>query len=236
MLKLNGFYNMDCMEGMKQIPDKFFELAIIDPPYGIGESGGNNKTRSKLVESKQYKDYEGFDKEPPGKEYFDELFRISKNQIIFGANHFISHIPYNSSCWIVWDKCNGNNDFADCELAWTSYNTAVRQFRYMWAGMMQGKSIAEGHIQQGDKSKNEIRIHPNQKPVALYKWLLMNYASKGDKILDTHVGSASSLIACHQMGFEYMGFESDKYYHEKATKRFEDSKAQISMFDLGLIS
>lgn len=229
---LNKLYNMDCMEGMKEIPDNYFELAIVDPPYGIGESGSSNKTRSKLVKSKQYKDYEGLDKEPPRKEYFDELFRISKNQIIFGANHFISHIPYNSPCWIVWDKCNGNNDFADCELAWTSFNTAVRQFRYMWAGMMQGKSISEGHIQQGDKSKNEIRIHPNQKPVALYKWLLMNYASKGDKILDTHVGSASSLIACHQMGFEYIGFELDKYYYERAIKRFEYVKAQTSIFDL----
>lgn len=221
---------------MKQIPDNYFELAIVDPPYGIGESGSSNKTRSKLVKSKQYKDYEGLDKEPPSKEYFNELLRVSKNQIIFGANHFINHIPYNSSCWIVWDKCNGNNDFADCELAWTSFNTAVRQFRYMWAGMMQGKSISEGHIQQGDKSKNEIRIHPNQKPVALYKWLLMNYASIGDKILDTHVGSASSLIACHQMGFEYIGFELDKDYYEKAIKRFEDVKAQTSIFDLSLIS
>lgn len=234
-LELNNFYNMDCMQGMKYIPDKFFELAIIDAPYGIGESGSNNKSRSKLVKSKEYKDYEGLDKKPPSKEYFDELFRVSKNQIIFGANHFISYIPYDSSCWIVWDKCNGNNDFADCELAWTSFNTAVRQFRYMWAGMMQGKSINEGHIQQGDKSKNETRIHPNQKPIALYKWLLINYASKGDKILDTHVGSASSLIACHELGFEYIGFELDKYYYEKAAKRLEDAKSQISIFDLGLI-
>lgn len=234
MLELNHFYNMDCMEGMKHIPDKYFELAIIDAPYGIGESGSNNKTRSKLAKAKEYKDYAGFDQKPPGKEYFDELFRVSKNQIIFGANHFISNIPYDSSCWIVWDKCNGNNDFADCELAWTSFNTAVRQFRYMWAGMMQGKSISEGYIQQGDKSKNEIRIHPNQKPIALYKWLLMNFASKGDKILDTHVGSASSLIACYQMGFKYIGFEIDKDYYKKAVKRLEDIKAQISIFDLGL--
>lgn len=231
-LEINNFYNMDCMLGMKNIPDKYFELAIIDPPYGIGESGGNNKTRSKLVKAKEYKDYIGFDHEPPNKEYFDELFRVSKNQIIFGANHFIDLIPYRSSCWIIWDKCNGNNDFADCELAWTSFNTAVRQFRYMWAGMIQGKSISEGHIQQGNKPKNEVRIHPNQKPVALYKWILMNYAKQGDKILDTHVGSASSLVACHDMGFDYMGFELDKNYYCKSKERLENIKKQITIFDV----
>lgn len=232
MLELNHFYNMDCMEGLKQIPDKYFELAIVDVPYGIGENGSRNKTRTKLAKSKDYKPFAGDDLKPPDSDYFNELLRVSKNQIIWGANHFISLIPYNSSCWIVWDKVNGVSDFADCELAWSSFKTATRIFRYMWQGMNQGKSIAEGHIMQGNKSKNEVRIHPTQKPILLYKWLLRNYAMKGDKILDTHVGSASSLIACYQMGFDYIGFELDEEYYQKANKRLEDVKAQVTIFDL----
>lgn len=231
MLELNKLYNMDCMEGMKQFPDKYFEIAIVDPPYGIGESGGKNKNRGKLAKPKDYKDYGGMDKEPPPEEYFTELFRVSKNQIIFGANHYISRMPFDSSCWIVWDKVNGETDFADCELAWTSFKTAVRQFRFMWNGMMQGKSISEGYLMQGDKSKNEFRIHPNQKPVKLYEWILKNYAKPGDKILDTHAGSASSLIACHNYGFEYIGFEIDSDYFQKALSRIESVKAQLTVFD-----
>ena len=219
MLKLNKLYNMDCMKGMKQFPDKYFELAIVDPPYGIGEDGSKNHSRSMLAVSKDYKSFHGKDLEAPPKEYFQELKRVSKNQIIWGANHFISKIPFDSSCWIVWDKDNGNNDFADCELAYTSFKTAVRKFRYRWHGMLQENMM-----------NKEIRIHPTQKPVALYKWLLKNYAKEGDKILDTHVGSASSLIACYQMNFDYIGFEIDKEYFEKAQKRIADEMAQISLF------
>lgn len=123
-----GYYNMDCMQGMKEFPDKYFDLAIVDVPYGIGESGGKNKSRGKLAKPTDYKDYIGNDSKAPNKDYFGELFRVSKNQIIWGANHFISKIPYDSSCWIVWDKVNGNTDFADCELAWTSFDTAVRKY------------------------------------------------------------------------------------------------------------
>ena len=210
-----GFYNMDCMEGMKQFPDKYFELAIVDPPYGIGmdggKIGGDNLGNAKEYTKKKW------DIETPQKQYFEELIRVSKNQIIWGANHFISRIPFDSSCWIVWNKLNSGN-FADCELAWTSFNTAVRKFDFMWNGML-----------QGNMKDKEIRIHPTQKPVALYKWLLMNYAKPGDKILDTHVGSASSLIACYDMGFDYVGFELDKDYYEKACKRIEEHKAQIRM-------
>ena len=159
----------------------------------------------------------------PDKAYFSELMRVSKNQIIWGANHFISKIPYDSSCWIVWDKRNDATDFADCELAWTSFKTAVRVFRFKWNGML-----------QEDMMHKEVRIHPNQKPVALYKWLLNKYAKAGDKILDTHVGSASSLIACHDLGFDYIGFERDPYYYEIANKRLNEHKAQISIFDLGV--
>lgn len=215
-----GFYNMDCMEGMKQFPDKYFELAIVDPPYGIGESGDKNYTRGKLAKAKDYKAFAGNDIQPPDKKYFDELMRVSKNQIIFGANHFISRCPIDSSCWIVWDKLNGENDFADCELALTSFKSAVRKFQFRWAGML-----------QGNMKDKEIRIHPTQKPVALYEWLLNNYAQKGDKILDTHVGSASSLIACHNLGFDYVGFELDEDYFKSATKRLEATKAQFSIFD-----
>jgi site-specific DNA-methyltransferase (adenine-specific) len=215
----SGFYCMDCMEAMKQFPDKFFELAIIDPPYGIGEDGLKNHSRGKLAISKKYIPKQ-WDKEPPKQEYFNELLRVSKNQIIWGANHFISRIPFDSSCWIVWDKQNGETDFADCELAWTSFKTAVRKFTYRWQGML-----------QGNMKNKEIRIHPTQKPVALYTWLLNNYAKKGDKILDTHVGSASSLIACHKLGFEYWGFEIDPDYYALASARLEAVKSQISIFD-----
>lgn len=232
MLELNKYYNIDCIEGMKEFPDKYFELAIVDVPYGIGEDGSKNHTRTNLVKSNNYKSFYGNDLDAPSIEYFNELFRVSKNQIVWGANHFISKIPFNSSCWIVWDKVNGNSDFADCELAWTNFKTAVRIFRYMWQGMNQGKSITEGHIMQGNKSKNEKRIHPTQKPVALYMWLLQNYAKPGDKILDTHVGSASSLIACYEMGFDFLGFEIDKYYYNLSNERLENYKKQISIKDL----
>lgn len=139
-----GFYLMNCMDGMKEFPDQFFDLAVADPPYGIGENGKKNHSRSNLVKAKNYAPYAGLDEKPPDKEYFDELFRVSRNQIIFGANHFISKMPIDSSCWIVWDKCNGKSDFADCELAWTSFDTAVRKFTFMWNGMLQGRSISEG--------------------------------------------------------------------------------------------
>jgi site-specific DNA-methyltransferase (adenine-specific) len=223
MLELNKLYNMDCMEGMRQFPDKYFELAIVDPPYGIGASDykrggtqhGNSKAKCKVYASKDW------DKSAPSVEYFDELFRVSKNQIIWGANHFISRIPYDSSCWVVWDKVNGNNGYADCELAWTSFKSAVRQCTYRWHGM----------LQQNMKDK-EQRIHPTQKPVALYKWLLTNYAKPGDKILDTHVGSASSLIACHDYGFEYIGFEIDKDYYEAAQERMRIHMQQQTIFEL----
>ena len=181
--------------------------------------GGGRNAKSY---SKDYHTYLGGDI-APNKEFFDELMRVSKNQIIFGANHFISKIPYDSSCWIVWDKRNDANDFADCELAYTSFKSAVRVFRFKWNGML-----------QEDMKHKEIRLHPNQKPVALYDWILSKYAKRGDKILDTHVGSASSLIACYKNGFDYVGFERDPYYYELANKRLEEYKSQITLFDIGL--
>lgn len=212
-------YNADCMEVMREMPDKAFDLAIVDPPYGIGEDGSKNKSRGKLARPKKYKPYTGNDLVPPTKEYFNELFRVSKKQIIWGANHYIESFHKNSSCWIVWDKDNLSTDFADCELAWTSFSSAVRKFKFKWNGML-----------QGDMKHKEIRIHPNQKPVALYKWLLGNYAKPGDKILDTHLGSGSICIACDDLSFEMTGIELDPYYYEAARKRLINHQAQQKLF------
>ena len=216
---MNEAYNIDCMEYMKTLPDKAFELAIVDPPYGIGESGDKNSSRSCIATSKNYKAFHGDDLKPPDDDYFRELIRVSKNQIIWGSNHFISRIPYDSPCWIVWDKDNGLNDFADCELAWTSFKTAVRRIRYKWHGM----------LQENMKNK-EVRIHPTQKPVALYEWLLKNYAEQGDKILDTHLGSGSSRIAAYNLGFDFVGCELDEDYFKAQEERFMAHTAQQSLF------
>jgi len=213
--------NIDCMEYMKGCDDNSFELAIVDPPYGIGESGKTNSTRSALAVSKDYKSFAGDDLSAPDAGYFDQLKRVSKNQIIFGANHFIDTFPFmcNSPCWIVWDKDNGANDFADCELAWTSFKTAVRRFKFTWHGMI-----------QGDMKNKERRIHPTQKPVKLYDWLLKNYAKEGDRILDTHLGSGSSAIAAHYGGFWFVGCELDPDYFKAATERFDKETRQESLF------
>ena len=222
MLELNKLYNIDNMEGMKQFPDKYFELAIVDPVFGemVTQGGYMQNSSSKLAKNKSYNN--SLWKQPKtNEEYFQELFRVSKNQIIWGGNYFVEEIGKNTSCFIVWDKENGENHFADCELAWTSFKTAVRQFTFRWQGMLQGN--------MKDKEK---RIHPTQKPVALYKWLLTNYAKQGDKILDTHVGSASSLIACEDLGYDYIGFEIDKDYYNSAQERLETFKAQVNMFDI----
>ncbi len=211
-------YNMDCMDAMREMPDKAFELAIVDPPYGInmdgGKIGGDNKGRATNYIKKTW------DKKAPEDEYFVELLRVSKNQIVFGANHFISHIPFDSPCWIVWDKDNTGN-FADCELAWTSFKSAVRKYEFRWNGML-----------QGNMKNKEIRIHPTQKPVALYEWLLTNYAKPGDKILDTHLGSGSSRIAAYNLGFDFTGYEIDKDYFNAQEERFNKHTAQIRLFDL----
>lgn len=143
-----GFYNMDCMDGMRQFPDKYFNLAIIDPPYGINadikslDPLGKHYGAARVAKTRYH--VTGWDKEPPGDDYFRELFRVSKNQIIWGANHFISRIPYDSPAWVVWDKMNGDTDFADCELAWTSFKSAVRKVSFLWNGMLQGQSIETG--------------------------------------------------------------------------------------------
>ncbi len=221
-------HNIDCMEYMKGLEDNAFELAIVDPPYGIGENGDKAASRNRFNDG-DYKSFAGGDIEPPNADYFKELQRVSKNQIIWGANHFMQNICLGSSCWIVWDKVTGESDFADCELAYTSFKTAVRLFRYMWAGHMQGKAIGSFE-QNGNKKQNESRIHPTQKPVKLYEWLLANYAKEGDKILDTHLGSGSSAIAAHYGGFDFVGCELDEDYFKAASERIERETAQFDMF------
>ena len=213
-------YLSDCITLMRTFDDKQFDLAIVDVPYGIGEDGSKNHTRSKLAVSKNYKAYAGNDTNAPEAEYWTELLRISKNQIVWGANHFISKLPYDSSCWIVWDKDN-SGDFADCELAWTSLNTAVRKFKWRWNGM----------LQQNMKDK-EVRIHPTQKPIALYEWIYQNYTREGNLILDTHLGSGSIALAVDKvnrldkMNLHLTAVEIDKEYIDKAIKRISESIKQ----------
>lgn len=218
VIKNCTLHNIDCMEYMKSLPDNHFDLAIVDPPYGIDMDGGKIGVDG-TAKAKQY-DKKGWDKFAPPKEYFIELKRISKNQIIWGANHFVSDIPNASSpCWIVWDKEKVGGFFADSELAYTSFKTAVRNFKFQWHGMI-----------QGDMKNKEVRIHPTQKPVKLYEWLLTNYAKQGDKILDTHLGSGSHAIACNNLGFELVGCELDKDYFKESIKRIKAESSQERLF------
>lgn len=213
----------DSFEYIKSLPDKSFNMGIIDPPYGIGEDGSKNHSRSnktgkgwpgmtvrgKEIKSKDYVPFEGGDSDAPSKEFFIELFRVCETVILWGANHYIERLPQqNASCWIVWDKVNGNNDFADCELAWTNIPKAVRQFTYRWHGML-----------QEDMRNKEERVHPTQKPVALYKWLLEKYGTSGMSVLDTHLGSASSAIAAYDLGFNFTGIELSDHYYQVANER-----------------
>lgn len=203
--------NMDCMQWMKDIPDKYYNLCICDPPYGIGASKGTwGSSNAGMVTDYGQKKW---DDSTPDPEYFQQLFRISKNQIVWGGNYFL--LPP-SSCWIVWDKLN-SADFADCELAYTSFETAVRKFSFRWNGMIQQNMV-----------NKEIRIHPTQKPVALYKWLLHNYAKPGDRILDTHGGSMSIAIACYDLGYSLDLCELDKDYFEAGKKRLDDHIAKYA--------
>jgi len=204
--QLNKLYNEDCLPAMKQFPDKYFDLAMVDPPYGINvnHSMGRRSNNKKSVHKRV-----NWDNESPPQEYFDELFRISKNQIIWGANHFINKMPFASPCWIVWDKLFSEDvSFASAELAQTSFQGTTKIFK--------------------KTPLSQSRIHPTQKPIELYEWCLRKYAKKGDKILDTHLGSASSIIACKKLGFEYMGFEIDKQYFEDAQKRINEYFSQTS--------
>jgi site-specific DNA-methyltransferase (adenine-specific) len=209
--KIN-LYNCDNMEFMKQIPDNYYDLAIVDPPYGIEEitgkesANGRGKVHSKRLLGKTSHKFREWDKAPT-KEYFNELFRVSKNQIIWGGNYF--ELPI-YRCPIVWDKCQPWETFSKTELAWSSFNMPSSLFKF-------------------DK-RTGVKIHPTQKPVALYKWLLDKYAKQGDKIFDSHLGSMSIAIACHDYGFELDGCELDPEYYEKGIQRVKSHISQLNLF------
>ena len=222
-------YNQDCLPAMKEMPDNAFDLAIVDPPYGIGchkmfiAKDRVDPRNGRLIKCKRNK-RGNWDSARTENAYFIELQRVSKNQIIWGGNYFADLLPA-KSCWIIWDKVNGKSDQADCELAYTSFNSAVRLVHYMWH-IAQAISIEKGMMAQGNNKLWERRIHPTQKPVALYKWLLTNYAKPGQTILDTHLGSGSSAIACDVLGFNLTAFEIDGEYIEGATDRLKRHRAQ----------
>ena len=223
MFELNKVYNLDCMEGLKQIPDKYIDLAVVDPPYFKGPNKRKYYGHKKSPIGVKRIDYPVIDDwDIPTEEYFKELFRVSKHQIIWGCNYF--KYPFGPGR-IVWDKCNGKSTFSDAEIAYCSLHNSTKLFRYMWNGMFQGKSIEEGHIQQGNKKLNEKRIHPTQKPVNLYRWILREYAAVGDIILDTHTGSGSCIIAAKEMGYMFIGFEKSKgmyYLAEERRKEYRE--------------
>lgn len=223
-----GYYNQDCMKGMPRFPDKYFDIAVVDPPYFSGPERREYYGRavSPIGVQRVYSKTDFW--EVPGPDYFAELERVSKHQIVWGCNYFDYHFPPGR---IVWDKCNGSSSFSDCEIASCSFHDSARLFRYMWNGMFQGKSISEGWVQQGNKAKNEKRIHPTQKPVALYAWIFQKYARPGMKLLDTHVGSASSLIAAHDAGLKYVGFEKDAQIYKASRERLDEHLAQMTLED-----
>ena len=216
---VSDIYLMDCIEGMKEYPDKYFDLAIVDPPYGIGMDGGSIGKGKKLSKK-------NWDSETPNEEYFNELFRVSKNQIIWGGNYF--KLPLTKS-WVYWDKMQDGfaETFSSGELAWSSFNLPMKQIRYKYQGNYEGY---ENNITTKSSKPHLLKIHPTQKPVALYKWILDKYAKQGDKILDTHLGSASSRIATYDLNFDFTGFELDPEYIEKSTIRFNNHINQLTLF------
>lgn len=222
---MNIVYNDDRMNVMRNFKNKEFNICICDPPYfkgpdKLGYFGGNY---SKLNIKRNYRKSENW--KLPDINYLNELKRISKNQIIWGINYYnFTHC----SGRIVWDKCNGSSSFSDCEIASCSFHDSVRIFYFLWNGMMQGESIENGKKQQGNKMLNEKRIHPTQKPVALYDWMLQKYANPNDKIFDSHVGSGSIRISCHKMKLYFVGCEIDLFYHQDQDKRFNEYESKYN--------
>jgi site-specific DNA-methyltransferase (adenine-specific) len=220
---INRIINADCLDILRQLPDKCIDLVLTDPPYGIGvnkksvildgtiQGKGFGARRSNFAK----KDW---DDAIPQKEIFDEIFRVSKNQILWGGNYFAEYL-HNSSCWIVWNKDNGTNDFADCELAYTSFKSAVRMFEYRWNGCL-----------QGNMKEKEIRIHPTQKPLPLFQWCLQNYSKEGDLVLDCFSGSGTTAVACHNLKRRFICIEKDPEYWAASTKRLEDVQKQLTLF------
>lgn len=216
MLELNRLYNMDCMKGMAEFPDGFFDLAIVDPPYGIGVDGQRERICTNTKHNRKEHIRKSWDKAIPPPEYFRELERVSKQQIIWGGNYFVPYLEQGHKGWLIWDKGQRGLTMSDCELAYTSFDTPTRIFTLNRVALQQ-----------------EGTIRPTQKPVKLYLWVLSLFARKGMRILDTHAGSASSLVACYQHGgLDYVGFEIDADYFKAANKRLEEERAQIRLFDL----
>lgn len=224
-MPISTVFNEDCTPALQGYPDHFWDVGLLDVPYGIDASNmklGEGKN-SRWSGPKPYKRGD-WDKTAPGPEYWQQLFRVTKHQVIFGANHFISliapHVDIDASCWVVWDKNNGDTSFADAELAWTSFETPVRLLKYTWSG----------YIQELMGDRKEERIHPTQKPTYLYRWLLEKFCDPGWKVLDTHMGSQSSRIAAHKMGFDYWGWEIDTDYFNQGTKRYLEQTCQQTLF------
>ena len=201
--------NEDNMELMSRYQDNHFDLAIVDPPYGLGISGQKEQKKGKKSDRKYHKE-KGWDNAIPTQEYFKQLFRISKNQIIWGANYFVEHLNKGTKGWVVWDKAQYGLTMSDCELAYSSFNKPTRVYIKNRAVLI-----------------NQNTIHPTEKPIKLYEWLLMNYAKEGDKILDTHLGSGSIAIACHNLGYDLTACELDKEYYEAAMKRIKEHQSQL---------
>ena len=212
-------FNTDCLEYMRTLPDKAFQLAIADPPYGIGRDGQKLSINKNPKHNRKYFEAKGWDKKAPDQEFFDELLRVCENVILWGANHYISRVPIDSACWIIWDKGQKGLTMADCELAWSSFDKPARIFVMNRVALLQ-----------------EGTIHPTQKPVALYAWLLKNYAKPGDRIFDPMMGSQSSRIAAYKMGFDYVGCELDKEYFDKGCERFNrECKGEIVTKDGNIV-
>jgi site-specific DNA-methyltransferase (adenine-specific) len=208
---LSEVFNEDCIQVMKRFNDNHFDLAIVDPPYGINMAMGH-KGSEKRGDKNKYKSFAGNDNSIPNEEYFDELVRVSKNQIVWGANYMIEHLEP-TPCFIVWDKVQPEAfSMAMCEIAWTSFKSPAKIFKKRIVGA------------------DDVRIHPTQKPVYLYEWLLKNFAEQGNLILDTHLGSGSSRIAAQKGGFDFVGCELDAEYFEAQNKRYKQFISQLTMF------
>jgi site-specific DNA-methyltransferase (adenine-specific) len=220
-------FNADCLPAMREFPDKYFDLAIVDPPYGIGIVAPGKRTLGKLQPGLTKYKSANWDLVIPSIEYFDELFRVSGNQIIFGGNYF-AHLLPPSKGWIVWDKPQPDGvSFAQAELMWSSFDISIKRY-----GGAKRSEIGNCVSNNNQLAQINAKIHPTQKPKSLYKWLLKNYAKEGDKILDTHLGSGSSRIAAYDMGFRFWGYELDVDYFNAQEKRFQQHKAQLKLFEV----
>jgi len=216
-------YLEDCVKALKRFNDKHFDLAIVDPPYGIGASKKSFQSRTKKSYNHTDKDW---DASTPPDEYWNELFRVSKNQIVWGANYYADKLPI-SRGWVYWHKMVLTDNYSQGELAWTSFDCVMKFVEYKYQGNYLG---FRNSITTQSSTKEETRIHPTQKPIALYEWLIKEFAKDGDLILDTHLGSGSSRIAAYKGGFNFVGFEIDQEYYEKQEKRFNAFKSQLRLF------